>query len=70
MKTVITFIIMLLGFLSMVAAQDKRVIVRYPPGTPQSAIEAAMQSIKDAGGEARPLWIIKQASSFLDSIQH
>jgi len=62
MKLLLTLFVMLLGTLSLVAAQ-KAVIVRYPKGTPKSAIEAAMRSVQKAGGTVRPLFFINAFSA-------
>jgi hypothetical protein len=58
MKFIINIFVMLLSAAALVAAQ-KAVIVRYPKGTPQSAIDSAMRYIQQHGGTVTPLRIIK-----------
>lgn len=49
--TLFTFLFVLLLSLALAAAPQKAIVVTFEdPNTPQSAVDDAMQAIKDAGG--------------------
>lgn len=61
MKTLITFLVMFFGILSLVGTEQKTLFISYPKDTPESAVDAGMRHILKAGGKITvlrfPEWV-------------